>query len=125
MSLTAKYQPLLDYAKQIGITGLEAVEDGGKLKIKGTTTYQAEKDLFWDRLKGTAGWDAEVSADIRTERDDVHGYHVVQSGETLSKIAKLHFDDANRYMEIFKANTDLLKDPNLIHPGQKLLIPKK
>ncbi|MCL4846181.1 MAG: LysM peptidoglycan-binding domain-containing protein [Acidobacteria bacterium] len=125
MSLTAKYQPLLDYGRQLGIANLEAAEEGGKLRIKGTTTYQAEKDLFWDRLKTLAGWEGEVSADIRTERDDIHGYHVVQSGDTLSKIAKLHFDNANRYMEIFNANKDLLKDPNLIHPGQKLVIPKK
>ena len=30
-----------------------------------------------------------------------------------------------RYMQIFQANTNVLKDPNVIHPGQKLVIPNK
>lgn len=49
--------------------------------------------------------------------------YVVQSGDTLSKIAKEYYGDANRYMDIFNANTDKLSDPNKIHPGQELVIP--
>ncbi len=49
--------------------------------------------------------------------------YVVQSGDTLSKIAKEHYGDANRYMEIFEANREQLSDPNKIKPGQELIIP--
>jgi len=49
----------------------------------------------------------------------------VKSGDTLSKIAKAEYGNANAYMVIFDANRDILKDPNLIHPGQKLKIPPK
>jgi len=49
--------------------------------------------------------------------------YIVQSGDTLSKIAKEYYGDANRYMDIFNANTDKLSDPNKIHPGQELVIP--
>ena len=49
--------------------------------------------------------------------------YTVQSGDTLSKIAKEHYGDANRYMEIFNANKDKLSDPNKIQPGQVLVIP--
>ena len=49
----------------------------------------------------------------------------VKAGDTLSKIAKQEYGDANAYMVIFKANKDILKNPNLIHPGQKLKIPPK
>jgi nucleoid-associated protein YgaU len=125
MALADKYKDLLDYGKTLGIQGLAAAEQGGKLSIKGTSEYQLEKDLFWDKLKSYAGWEAEVAADIRATKSDVHGYHVVQAGDTLSKIAKRHLDDANRYMEIFNANKDVLKDPNKIFPGQRLLIPKR
>jgi nucleoid-associated protein YgaU len=48
---------------------------------------------------------------------------VVQSGDTLGKIAKKYYGDASLYMTIFDANKDLLKDPNKIFPGQKLRIP--
>jgi len=49
----------------------------------------------------------------------------VKSGDTLSKIAKQYYGDANRYMDIFNANKDKLSDPNKIQVGQKLTIPAK
>ncbi len=49
--------------------------------------------------------------------------YVVQKGDTLSKIAKEFYGDANKYMDIFNANTDILTDPNKIKPGQELKIP--
>lgn len=49
----------------------------------------------------------------------------VKSGDSLSKIAKREYGDANAWKQIFEANTDILKDPNKIYPGQKLKIPPK
>jgi len=49
--------------------------------------------------------------------------HVVQSGDTLSKIAQKYYGDASLYTKIFQANRDVLSDPNKISPGQKLRIP--
>ena len=49
--------------------------------------------------------------------------HVVQSGETLSSIAKQYYGDANEYMAIFEANRDQLSDPDKIQDGQELVIP--
>jgi nucleoid-associated protein YgaU len=49
--------------------------------------------------------------------------HVVQSGDTLSKIAQKYYGDASLYSKIFQANRDVLSDPNKISPGQKLRIP--
>ena len=50
-------------------------------------------------------------------------YREVKSGDTLSKIAKEAYGDANAYMKIFEANKPMLKDPNKIYPGQMLRIP--
>lgn len=50
--------------------------------------------------------------------------HEVQRGETLSGIAKQHYGKASLYMKIFEANRDVLSNPDLIKPGQKLRIPK-
>ena len=50
-------------------------------------------------------------------------YHTVKSGDTLSKIAKEAYGDANAYMKIFEANKPMLSDPNKIYPGQMLRIP--
>jgi nucleoid-associated protein YgaU len=49
----------------------------------------------------------------------------VKSGDTLSKIAKTVYGDANSYQKIFDANKPMLKDPNKIYPGQQLRIPPK
>jgi nucleoid-associated protein YgaU len=48
----------------------------------------------------------------------------VRSGDTLSKIAKYVYGDANAYPRIFEANRDTLKDPDKIQVGQKLNLPK-
>jgi nucleoid-associated protein YgaU len=50
-------------------------------------------------------------------------YYEVKSGDTLSKIAKQHYGDANKYHQIFEANRPMLKDPDEIYPGQRLRIP--
>ena len=125
MALKEKYQELMTLAAKLDIRGLEVREEGGKLLIKGTTTYPLEKDLFWDRIKQYPDWQKELTVDIRAERSDIHGMYTVQPGDTLSKLAKVHLDDAKRYMEIFNANKDVLKDPNMIKVGQKLVIPKR
>ena len=51
-------------------------------------------------------------------------YEVV-SGDSLSKIAKREYGNANDWKLIFEANQDVLKDPNKIYPGQKLKLPPK
>ena len=49
--------------------------------------------------------------------------YVVKAGDTLSKIAKQEYGDANAWRRIYEANTDTLKDPDKIFPGQTLKIP--
>lgn len=49
--------------------------------------------------------------------------YVVKHGDSLSKIAKAHYGDANEWRKIFEANKEVIKDPDLIHPGQKIIIP--
>ena len=51
-------------------------------------------------------------------------YEVV-SGDSLSKIAKREYGNANEWKRIYEANRDILKDPDKIYPGQKLKIPPK
>lgn len=50
-------------------------------------------------------------------------YHTVVSGDTLSKIAKQAYGDANKYPAIFEANKPMLSSPDRIYPGQVLRIP--
>jgi len=50
--------------------------------------------------------------------------YVVQSGDSLSKISKKFYGDANSWKRIFEANKDTIKNPDLIQPGWKLRIPE-
>jgi len=50
--------------------------------------------------------------------------YTVVTGDSLSKIAKRYYGDANQWQKIFDANRDQIKNPDLIRPGQKLKIPK-
>ena len=52
-------------------------------------------------------------------------FYTVKRGDSLSKIAKKMYGDAKLYKKIFEANQPMLKDPNLIYPGQTLRIPQK
>ncbi len=124
MSVKAKYQPVLDLGEQFNTQDGYVEELDGKLKIGGTVKTQYQKNTLWDKIKEIGGEEpSDIAADIRVEETDYYHKHTVESGESLSKIAKHYYGDANKYMKIFNANTDQLKDPNLIHPGQELVIP--
>lgn len=49
--------------------------------------------------------------------------YVVVKGDSLSKIAKREYGDANKWRTIHEANKDVVSDPDLIYPGQVLKIP--
>jgi nucleoid-associated protein YgaU len=49
--------------------------------------------------------------------------YTVQSGDSLSKIAKHVYGDASKWHAIFDANRDKIKNPDLIQPGQVLTLP--
>ena len=48
----------------------------------------------------------------------------VKSGDTLGSIARKNYGNARFSNVIFKANADILKDPNRLRPGMKLILPK-
>jgi nucleoid-associated protein YgaU len=123
MALKEKYDEALKLAEQLKLKNAGSKEEGGKLKIWGTAEYAIDKDHIWDKIKKCSGWENEIAADIKVEKSDVYGYWDVKPGESLSKIAKDVYDNAGKYMKIFEANKDVLKDPNVIHPGQRLKLP--
>ena len=122
MSVKAKYQPVLDLGEQLGVKDGNVREEDGVLKIKGMAGTQYEKNLIWDKIKEIGGESpSDIKANITVEDESVFHRHVVSSGESLSKIAKHYFGDPMKYKEIFEANTNILKNPDLIYPDQYFL----
>jgi len=125
MSAKDKYEAVLTLGEQLGIEdGKVSVEDG-ILKIKGQAKTAYEKDLLWDKIKAIGGdHPNDIKANISVADESVYHRHVVKSGESLSKIAKHYYGDPMKYKQIFSANTNILKNPDMIHPDQVLVIPK-
>lgn len=57
------------------------------------------------------------------EAASVETTYTVVAGDSLSKIAKRQYGDAGKWRAIYEANRDLIKNPDLIHPGWVLKIP--
>jgi nucleoid-associated protein YgaU len=96
----------------------------GFVKIKCGATKGAAHlcVLNRERRSGTMA-DDEKQQGTGPDAWDATQWHVVEKGETLSKISKKYYGDPNLYMKIFEENKDVLKNPDLIKIGQKLRIP--
>jgi nucleoid-associated protein YgaU len=71
----------------------------------------------------SGGSSTAVAASQSTGSIGLRKTYVVVKGDSLSKIAKREYGDANKWRTIFEANKDLINDPDLIYPGQELTIP--
>lgn len=108
-----------------------------KLFIQGVAPSEQAKNKVWDQIKQVnPNWAQELTADLsvdpnakpaQTQGASVSGgqqrTYTVKPGDSLSKISKELYGNANDYMKIFEANRDVLSDPNKISPGQTLKIP--
>lgn len=115
-----------------GIEGLSVIYSDGVATIIGVTdsTEAAQKAvLMAGNVNGVTEVvpkiqinDVEVDMATAFESESVE-YYVIESGDSLSKIAKKYYQDAMAYPRIFEANREVIKDPDLIYPGQKIRIP--
>lgn len=123
--LTDKYGDAYILATNLGGSNLSAQEDNGKLTISGTLPTKYDVNKVWDKVKqiDPALSSGDLTLNLTAARNDIYGVYEVKSGDTLSDIAKKVTNGALSYQKIFEANTDKLKDPNMIQPGQKLVIP--
>ena|SRR5438270_9593536 len=133
--LKQKYQPVLNLMQQQGLAQLQNVNmQGDKLLIRAVASSEEAKNRLWDQIKLVDPAHGDLTADItvsetraQTAGAAVGGQqqrsYTVKAGDSLSKISKQFYGDANQYQRIFEANRDQLNDPNEIRPGQKLVIP--
>lgn len=119
----------------LGVADLGAHVDGKVVTLEGTAPSLEIKTRVMEELNARVETDntvnrirvvqpaaaaprAQVPAEAPAER-----WHVVVSGDTLSGLARKYYGKAGSYMRIFEANTEEIKDANLIKVGQKLRIP--
>jgi nucleoid-associated protein YgaU len=142
VGLREKYNHAIQTAKSLRMQG-GAEERDGKLYFNGTVNSVDEKNQIWNALKTVPTWEKDVVANITVSAPASQPApttgsggavpvptpsptisYTVQSGDTLSAIAKKFLGNASDYMDIFNANRDQLTDPDKIKPGQVLKIPQ-
>ena len=120
--LETKYKSVLSLCE--GFKDLRVVEQNKVLYITGSTTSESAKQKVWDAYSII---DPDMRAgDLILDLKVIGGedvYYVVQKGDTLGKIAKAY--PGVTWKQIYEANKDVIKNPDLIFPGQKFKIPRK
>ena len=133
--LKGKYQSVLNMADQQHIQFQNLHVQDNKLYIRGIAPSDDAKNKFWDQIKLVNPNADDVTAEISVDSSRAMGAaagggespggqsYEVKGGDTLSKISKQFYGNANEYMRIFYANRDQINDPDKIQVGQKLVIP--
>ena len=133
--LKSKYNSVLDLIKQKGVhlTHLHVQQD--KLFMQGTAPSEAIKNDIWNQIKAIDSSYSDLTCDLTIDPSlpqpqaasspaaSGSRTYKVQPGDTLSKISKDFYGDANKYQQIFEANQDKLESPDKIRVGQELVIP--
>jgi nucleoid-associated protein YgaU len=97
--------------------------DDDKVTVTGQVDTQENREKIV-LLVGNVEGIGKVDDQLRVANPQPEAvFYEVKSGDTLSKIAKHYYGDANKYPKIFEANKPMLKDPDEIYPGQRLRIP--
>ena len=135
--LKQKYGSVLRIMEQTGVRLQNLHVENNKLYVRGGAPSEQVKNQVWDQIKlvdpSYSDFIADLTVDPGAPQQNAQQAgpssggqtYSVKSGDTLSKIAKQFYGDANAYMDIFNANLDKLHDPNKISPGQQLIIPPR
>lgn len=116
---------LATLVKDLGldISGLTIKVDGETATLGGTIDTQENREKVILAV-GNVNGISKVDDTIEVEHKEPEAvFYTVQSGDSLSKIAKEQYGNANKYHAIFEANRPMLENPDKIYPGQVLRIP--
>ena len=108
-----------------GIEGLEVSYDDGKVVIAGNaeSADALEKAILMaGNVEGIS--EVDTSGVTAPEQTVTVEFYTIVSGDTLSAIAKRFYGKSSEYPRIFEANREVIKDPDLIYPGQVIRIPQ-
>ncbi len=115
--------------KELGdkIADLQVTFEDGAVTLTGKADSVATKEkamLLAGNVKGVEKVDADTLEAPKPKQEEVTEFYTVRRGDSLSLIAKRYYGDPMKYPLLFEANREVIKNPDLIYPGQTLRIPK-
>lgn len=120
MALADKYQSVVDAANSNGVTEFNVQEQGGVLYITGMAPSEEAKQAVWDARTSMDPDMRESDLVLTLGVSDQGAFYEVKSGDNLTHIAR---DHGVSLQALEDANRDVVKNPDRIFPGQKLVIP--
>ena len=113
------------------IRNLGVMYNNGKVTLQGEASSHAAREkavLIAGNVRGVNSVDDDkltVAGQAAAQTANYQAnYYTIESGDTLSKIAKEKYGDAGKWNDIFEANREVIKDPDKIYPGQRIRIPQ-
>ena len=103
------------------VADLKVAFDDGTVTIEGTVDSQATKEKAI-LLAGNVEGVEHVVDNLAIEVKPV--FYTIQRGDSLSKVAQAQYGDPMKWKALFEANREVIKDPDLIYPGQQIRIPE-
>jgi nucleoid-associated protein YgaU len=124
--LKSKYASVFNSINQSGVRLSHVHIQDNKLYVEGACPSEAIKNKIWDQVKLVDPNYSDLTLNLTVDPSlaPKQQVYTVAAGDSLSKIAKQFYGNANDYMKIFNANKDKLSDPNTIKAGQQLVIPQ-
>ena len=135
----AEIRKIIQQALGDQLTNLNVEYDQkGTVRLSGTAKWFATKQkatLLAGNIKGVEKVDDNIVVDkshlaqskatqADAADDEEAAFYTIEKGDTLSSIAKRHYQDANQWRKLFEANREVIGDPDKIYPGQTIRIPK-
>ncbi len=137
--LKNKYHAAIDTIQQRGVRLTHMHVQDNKLFLQGAAPSEEIKNEVWNQIKAADSSYSDLTCDLTVDSSlpqpqsqqqaatsgqaNAPKNYTVKPGDTLSKIAKEYYGNANEYNKIFEANRDKLQSPDKIQVGQELVIP--
>ena len=115
------------------IQGLVVALDGETVTLAGVATDNATKEkaiLIAGNVEGVS----QVTADQLVTMEQINEettrevvqprFYTIVKGDTLWGIASEFYNDGNKYTKLVEANLEVIKNADLIYPGQAIRIPE-
>ena len=106
-----------------GVANLEVSVTDGVVSLKGEAASGEALEKAVLLAGNVQGVEKVMAVTVKTPDEPQVEYYEIVSGDTLSGIAKKYYGDAMQYPRLFDANKEVIKDPDLIYPGQKIRVP--